>query len=48
MRILLMVFYLEVAISMFLVQMFLFGGTTDGEKNNCMKETPLQYWWLVV
>jgi hypothetical protein len=41
------VFYFAIVIVMFFVQMMTFGGVS-GEKNPCMTETPLMYWYLVV
>ena len=40
------VYYFVVSGIMFAVQMMCFSGV-QGEKNNCMKEVPLQYWYCV-
>jgi hypothetical protein len=41
------VFYFAVVIIMFFVQMITLGGN-QGQKNPCMTETPMMYWYLIV
>ena len=41
------VFYFFVVACMFFVQMLTFGGV-NGNKNSCMKDTPVMYWFLIV
>ena len=41
------VFYFSVVIIMFFVQMITLGGN-NGQKNPCMTDTPMMFWYLIV